>query len=116
MQPTLDTGFTAKHVEVISDKAIAKRKNELFKRIKPQTLARLLSQEAQGQESIYALNREDQVLREEENKGYDSQSMYSQATHKSDASNFTSITHALDKISIQVDEGEIGVMNKGYLG
>lgn len=105
VQPTLDTGFTAKNVEVISDKAIAKRKNEHFKRIKPQTLARLLMQEGPNvQESIYNLkdDKEEKVLREEENKAFDNQSVYSMMTHKSDASHMTSITNATDKIAIHV--------------
>lgn len=94
-------------MEIISDKAIAKRKNELFKRIKSQTLARLLTQDGPNvQESIYQLkedkDKEDKVLKEEENKGFDNQSVYSMMTHKSEASNFTSITHALDKIAIHV--------------
>lgn len=78
-------------------------------------MARLLQQEIPS-ESIYNLkdSAEEQeikdlkvlVPKEEENKQpMDNQSVFSvmtQKTHKSDVSNFTSITHATDKISLQV--------------
>eukprot|EP00826_Nyctotherus_ovalis_P009872 TRINITY_DN12614_c0_g1_i4.p1 TRINITY_DN12614_c0_g1~~TRINITY_DN12614_c0_g1_i4.p1 ORF type:complete len:118 (+),score=4.61 TRINITY_DN12614_c0_g1_i4:135-488(+) len=43
IKSTLKTGKTIKDTEVLSDKLIAKRKNEPFKRIKPSTLAKLLN-------------------------------------------------------------------------
>ena len=85
----------------------------MFKRIKGTTLGKLLQQE-NPYESIYQLkesadeeaNSKILAPKEEENKQTDMQSVYSMMTsktHKSDVSNFTSITHATDKISIQVE-------------
>lgn len=52
--PTVKTGYTVKDINTMSDKLVAKRKNELFKRIKTSTLAKLLKQD-NNQESIYNL-------------------------------------------------------------
>lgn len=41
--PTLSTGKTVRDVEVISNHTIAKRKGEIFKRIKTSTLFNLLN-------------------------------------------------------------------------
>lgn len=53
----LNTGQTVKDILIVSDKQVAKRKGELFKRIKGSTLANLLKQE-KNFESIYQLNTE----------------------------------------------------------
>jgi len=50
----IDTGATAKNVSVVSTSATAKKRNEIFKRIKCSTLARLL-EEREVNESVYAL-------------------------------------------------------------
>ena len=47
--------MSAKDVNIVSDQLVAKRKNEKYKRIKPSTLAKLMS-ETQYEESIYNLN------------------------------------------------------------
>lgn len=60
------TGMTVKDVEVMSkfyliplgNKEVSKRKGELFRRIKPSTLWKMLNQEIQA-ESIYNINHED---------------------------------------------------------
>jgi hypothetical protein len=49
------TGATAKNVNTISDNLVAKRKGEKYKRIKPSTLAKLMT-ENNYEESIYTLN------------------------------------------------------------
>lgn len=51
---SIDTGASAKHVSVPSAGATAKRRDEIFKRIKCSTLVRFLS-ERQVTESVYAL-------------------------------------------------------------
>lgn len=50
----IDTGATAKNVSVVSASATAKKRNEVFKRIRCATLARLL-EEREVNESVYAL-------------------------------------------------------------
>ena len=61
VKSTLNTGKTAKDVEIISDKLVSKRKFEGFKRIKCSTLVKLLGEveEEAGVESIYRLGNED---------------------------------------------------------
>jgi len=99
---TLHTGTHANHVEVISDQNIAKRKGELFRRIKPATLAGLLKEE-KNTESIYSLvdptNPSDSI------SGYgdlpDNQSMYSAYTSKTgytEASKTSAITSATQQL------------------
>lgn len=53
--PVINSGKTMKQVEVLSNQSVAKRKGELFQRIKSTTLAKLL-EEAGTKESIYNLN------------------------------------------------------------
>ena len=48
------TGKTMRDVEILSNHAVAKRKGELFKRIRCTTLAKLLK-ENENQESIYQM-------------------------------------------------------------
>jgi len=50
----IDTGASAKNQSVVSAGGIAKKRNEVFKRIKPSTLARLLEEQTVN-ESVYAL-------------------------------------------------------------
>jgi len=54
VQSSLDTGASAKKQGVISTSAAAKRRDEIFKRIRPATLVRLL-QEREVCESVYAM-------------------------------------------------------------
>jgi len=49
IKSTLKTGKTIKDAEVLSDKLIAKKRSEPFKRIKPSTLAKLLNVQYQEQ-------------------------------------------------------------------
>lgn len=93
----LETGFHANHVEVISDQNIAKRKGELFQRIKPSTLAALLKRETNS-ESIYNLAGSPEAQHNDYDIApSDSQSVYSAYTAKtgySEASKMSSITSA----------------------
>ena len=57
----IDTGKTIKDVPVLSDQFISKRKGELFKRIKPSTIIKLLD-ENHNSESIYNLADENNNL------------------------------------------------------
>lgn len=58
MQSSLDTGASAKRQSATSMRATAGRRDEIFKRIRPSTLVRLLS-EREVNESVYALGSED---------------------------------------------------------
>jgi hypothetical protein len=49
------TGASAKNVSTVSDNLVTKRKGEKHKRIKPSTLAKLMTESAY-EESIYNLN------------------------------------------------------------
>jgi rhodanese-related sulfurtransferase len=51
---SLDTGASAKKIQPVSSNVAAKRRDEIFKRIKPSTLVRML-QEADVPESVYAM-------------------------------------------------------------
>lgn len=51
---SIDTGASAKHQSLVSASATAKKRNEVFKRIRPATLARLL-EEREVNETVYAL-------------------------------------------------------------
>jgi len=95
---SLDTGVHANHIEVVSDQTIAKRKGELFRRIKPATLLTLLKQDTNG-ESIYNLVGPD----DEGPMQSDTQSVYSAYTAKtgySEASKFSSITSATEQLKL----------------
>mmetsp|Transcript_2404 Transcript_2404/g.3674 ORF Transcript_2404/g.3674 Transcript_2404/m.3674 type:complete len:243 (-) Transcript_2404:124-852(-) len=58
VQSSIDTGASARKVTTVSEKAVAKRRDEIFKRIKQSTLARLIKENEQS-ESIYALGGDD---------------------------------------------------------
>jgi centrosomal protein CEP41 len=64
--PVVKTGKTIKQVEVLSNQSVAKRKGEIFHRIKGSTLAKLL-QEVGPSESIYQMSKPED-LKEEDNK------------------------------------------------
>lgn len=55
---SIDTGATAKKVVVSSTSAVARRRDEIFKRIRPATLARMLA-EREVNESVYAMGSGD---------------------------------------------------------
>jgi len=108
VEATIDTGYTAKHIEVVSNQAIAKRKGELFSRIKASTVANLLRKD-QNTESIYAVQADgEEEYPEEMKSGYgveipDNQSVYSMKSHmtqKSDISRVSAITYATEQLGI----------------
>lgn len=92
--PTVQTGKTVRQVEILSNQSVAKRKGELFKRMKPSTVGRLL-EENPHQESIYRLGRDD----EEEQKVpvSDTASVYSQAQSTTSA-----VTLATEQLGLTV--------------
>jgi len=93
---TLNTGVHANHIEVVSDHKIAKRKGELFRRIKPKTLFGLLKVETNG-ESIYNLVDKENY----ENDIADDQSVYSAYTSKtgySEVSQHSTVTQATEQL------------------
>ena len=92
-----DIGKSQKDVEIISDKLVAKRKDEKFKRIKGSTLARLLQECTYSKESIYSL------ADEEENKAPNdevAESVYSMGTAKTGAS---AVTYTTEQLGITGD-------------
>jgi len=112
VEATIDTGYTVKHIEVVSNQAIAKRKGELFSRIKASTVANLLKQD-QNTESIYAVQADadgegyGEGYPEEMKSHYgeipDNQSVYSMRSHmtqKSDISRVSAITYATEQLGI----------------
>ena len=52
VEKVLDTGNTARDVQILSDKYVSKRKGELFRRIKSGTVVKLI-EENNNTESIY---------------------------------------------------------------
>ena len=92
--PTVQTGKTIRQVEILSNQSVARRKGEIFKRIKPTTLCKLLEQ-TPHQESIYRLGRDD----EEEGKVpvEDNASVYSAAQSTTSA-----VTLATEQLGLTV--------------
>jgi hypothetical protein len=98
IQKTLDTGRTINDVQVLTDKFVAKRKNELFKRIKGSTLVKLL-EENQNSESIYNLANEnnegmmENIYQNQDNiSTSNNHSVMSSKTHQTNISAKTSVT------------------------
>jgi hypothetical protein len=64
VKSTLNTGFTKNNIELISfvlkigDKMLAKRKGENFSRLRPSTIARLVTTDT-NPESIYNINQDE---------------------------------------------------------
>eukprot|EP01017_Pseudomicrothorax_dubius_P012527 TRINITY_DN15242_c0_g1_i1.p1 TRINITY_DN15242_c0_g1~~TRINITY_DN15242_c0_g1_i1.p1 ORF type:complete len:306 (-),score=69.18 TRINITY_DN15242_c0_g1_i1:65-982(-) len=102
---TIDTGMTVRNIEVVSNQAIAKRKGELFRRIKASTLANLLRTEKNA-ENIYNMKDEYPGESLEEMKisdTFDNQSIYSvqtQTTNKTNATHISAITYATQQLGI----------------
>jgi centrosomal protein CEP41 len=92
--PSVQTGKTIRKVEILSNQSVARRKGEIFKRIKPTTLAKLLEQTTH-MESIYRLGRED----DEEMKApmEDNASVYSAAQSTTSA-----VTLATEQLGLTV--------------
>ena len=80
----MQTGKTIKQVEVLSNQSVAKRKGEIFRRIKGSTLVKLLKEHGPT-ESIY------QMSRAEETKEDDNKSVFSIA-HSVAASEISVVT------------------------
>lgn len=99
VQSKLKSGKTVKDVEVISDKLVAKRKSENFKRVKGTTMEKLLrEQTAMSSESIYNLGGDEHA--EEVKNLPDHESVYSMATN---ASQFSAVTYTTEQLGITSD-------------
>lgn len=77
-----------------------KRKGELFRRIKPTTLAKLINDQCFSKESVFALAEgSGSPGKEEEAPQNDSESIYS---YQSMASGVSAVTYATDQLGITV--------------
>lgn len=83
-----------KQVEILSNQSVAKRKGELFHRIKASTVAKLL-EEAGTKESIYDLNRDHEEVKDTD----DSKSVFSIA-HSVAHSEFSVVTVNTEALGI----------------
>ena len=102
---TIDTGNTVKQVQILSDGYVAKRKNEMFKRIKSSVVVKLIGGD-NNTESIYQLKDESNIdesydqskLNNAGNKeNNDTQSIYSQKTDMTATTKKTSLTKKTNK-------------------
>ena len=95
----IDTGNTIKSNQFMSDQLIAKRKNEMFKRVKGSTIIKLIkTAEANQTESIYNLGNGEQIRNQTEDQKDDNQSVTSQQTAKSNITNVTAVTYATEML------------------
>jgi len=97
----VDTGSTIKNTQFMSDQLIAKRKNELFKRVKGSTIIKLIKSAKENQtESIYNLGNGDQNINDQkiEDQKDDNKSVASQQTNKSNMTNVTAVTYATEML------------------
>ena len=97
----VDTGSTIKNTQFMSDQLIAKRKNELFKRVKGSTIIKLIKSAKENQtESIYNLGNGDQNINDQkiEDQKDDNKSVASQQTNKSNITNVTAVTYATEML------------------
>ena len=95
----VDTGNTIKSSQFMSDQLIAKRKNEMFKRVKCSTIIKLIkASEAKQTESIYNLGSGEQNINQTEDQKDDNQSVASQQTAKSNITNVTAVTYATEML------------------
>jgi len=90
----LKTGKTIKDDQILSDKLIAKRRNELFKRIKPSTVQKMiLSAKDTGEHLLDAKdNNKENDHSPNKNDHSDTQSL----------SNYTHITYATDELGLNI--------------
>ena len=93
--PVIDSGKTIKQVEILSNQSVARRKGEIFARIKASTLVKLLD-EAGTKESIYNLNKDLEEVKETID---DSRSVFSIA-HSSAPSEFSVVTVNTEALGI----------------
>ena len=92
VKKTIDTGKTIKDVQILSDKLVSKRKSELFKRIYPSTVVKLLD-ECTNTESIYNLAEECNAESVNENE-----SVFSNRTDFTGKTTVTAITYATEML------------------
>ena len=83
--------------KIQGDKTIAKRRGEIFRRIKTKTLANLLREE-KNTESVYNINAGD---------GYpdnmqDNQSIYSLQSHKTQITQVSAVTYNTEQLGVTV--------------
>lgn len=98
IKSTVKSGKTIKDVEILSDKVIAKKRKEVFRRIKGSTLAKLLSEQSFAQESVYSLG--DSPAKEETpSPAADTESVYS---YQSATSAVSAVTYATEQLGITV--------------
>jgi carboxylesterase type B len=111
----VNTGKTIKDVPVLSDQFISKRKGELFKRIKPSTIVKLI-EENHNTESIYnladdinnanadnniAINLQKEIInKKEKEKERDNHNIYDDKSVYSHQTGLTNLTQATAKTSI----------------
>ena len=88
----------------MSNNKIVKRKSELFRRIKPSTMAKLLKATTNF-ESVY--NFKDQIA-EADKEISDTESIYSM---KSNFSQFTMVTITTDQLNLNVRSGEAACLD-----
>lgn len=91
----VSTGKTINDVHFVSDQLVAKRKNEMFKRIKASTIVKLLNQTKET-ESIYNLGAG--VANEDPKNMDENQSVVSSHTAMSQQSGITAVTYATDML------------------
>jgi centrosomal protein CEP41 len=77
ISPTINSGKTIKQVEILSNQSVARRKGELFRRIKCSTLAKLI-EESGTKESVYNIKPPQEEVKETyENKSVTNSIAYS---------------------------------------
>ena len=82
VQSVVDHGKSFKDVNIISDSLIAKKKGENFGRIRPDTLAKFLS-ESNNEESVFELMQKQRAEEDKENRCNDTLSVAeSMRSHK----------------------------------
>eukprot|EP00357_Protocruzia_adherens_P008121 CAMPEP_0114996886 /NCGR_PEP_ID=MMETSP0216-20121206/14580_1 /TAXON_ID=223996 /ORGANISM="Protocruzia adherens, Strain Boccale" /LENGTH=267 /DNA_ID=CAMNT_0002361181 /DNA_START=39 /DNA_END=842 /DNA_ORIENTATION=- len=108
VKSTLNTGKTVNKVDIVSDKLISKKKNEMFKRVKPSTVAKLLTQaKPADSESIYKLGEEskmDDPIEEHFSANMsdklETESVSSLLSHQTQESTISAITYATEQLGI----------------
>ncbi len=97
VKKTIDTGKTIKDVEIISDKLVSKRKSELFKRINPTTVIKLI-EECATKESIYNLADETSDNVNENESVFSSKTEVTNKTNNTNKTSITAITYATEML------------------
>ncbi|CAD8099885.1 unnamed protein product [Paramecium sonneborni] len=103
VKQTLNTGPTVRDIEVVSNAKVAKKRSELFKRIKCSTVFNYINENTE-QETIYKLaDQQQQEL--DQLQQFDTQSQYSQKTRFTEVSQVSAITYATEQLGI-TDQSE----------